>query len=200
MTEPDPAHYGWWLAARSAGVVAFLLIAASVILGLFLASGLARRPGSKRDLVIVHRQIALAALAAIGAHGVFLLGDAWLKPGITGIAIPFTLGFRPLWTGLGILAGYLAAILGPTFYLRRRIGARRWRQIHRLTIVVYGLAVLHSLGSGTDGASLWFTAIVVVTAIPIAALLAIRYGRSQPQRRAPVAKPAPSSRPARARG
>ena len=37
MTEPDPANYPSWLASRSAGIVAFCLIAASVTLGLFMA-------------------------------------------------------------------------------------------------------------------------------------------------------------------
>jgi hypothetical protein len=75
VTEPDPANYVWWLAARSAGVVAFLLIAAAVLIGLFLSANLSRRPGLKRDLVKVHQQVALAALATIAAHGVLLLGD-----------------------------------------------------------------------------------------------------------------------------
>ena len=175
MTEPDPSKYPWWLAARSAGVVAFLLIATAVLLGLFMASNVTRVPGLKRTLVKVHEQVALAALAAIAAHGIFLLGDKWLNPGITGITIPFTLAYRPLWTGLGITAGYLAAVLGPSFYLRRHIGARRWRQIHRAEALVYVLAVAHSLGSGTDGASLWFQAIVIATLVPIAILLVLRY-------------------------
>ena len=140
----------------------------------------------KRKLVKVHQQIALAGLVAIGAHGVLLLGDSFLNPGITGITIPFTLSYRPAWTGLGILAGYLALVLGPTFYIRRRIGARRWRRIHQATVLVYVLAVLHSLGSGTDGASLWFTAMVVGSAVPILALLLLRYGR---RARAPARPP-----------
>ncbi len=188
MIERDPGHYAWWLAARSAGVVAFVLIATAVILGLFMASNVNRRPGLKRTLVKVHEQVALAGLASIGAHGVLLLGDGWLKPGISGIAIPFTVAYRPLWTGVGILAGYLALILGPTFYLRRRIGARRWRLVHRATVLVYVLAVAHSLGSGTDGASLWFRLMVIGSAIPIAALLAIRY-RPRPARQAPPVRP-----------
>ena len=94
-----------------------------MILGLFMAGGVSKRPGAKRTLVKVHEQVALTALAAIAAHGLLLLGDKWLHPGITGIAIPFTMSYRPVWTGMGITAGYLAAILGPTFYLRRRIGA-----------------------------------------------------------------------------
>ncbi len=180
MTEPDPANYPWWLASRSAGIVAFVLIASAVIVGLALASRFSWPPGMKRNLVKVHQQLALAGLAAIGAHGVLLLGDRFLNPGVTGIAIPFTLSYRPAWTGLGILAGYLALVLGPTFYLRRRIGARRWRRIHQATVLVYVLAVMHSLGSGTDGASLWFKAMVVGTALPILALLLFRYGRRTP--------------------
>ncbi len=176
VTEPDPSNYVWWLASRSAGIVAFLLIATAVMLGLFMASNVARRPGLKRTLVKVHQQVALAALAAIAAHGLLLLGDKWLHPGVIGIAVPFTISYRPIWTSMGITAGYLAAVLGPTFYLRRRIGARRWRQIHRFTVLVYALAVLHSLGSGTDGASLWFRAMVIMSAVPIAVLLGMRYG------------------------
>jgi sulfoxide reductase heme-binding subunit YedZ len=186
VTEPDPANYPWWLASRSAGIVAFVLIASAVILGLLLASRFSWPPGMKRNMVKVHQQIALAGLVAIGAHGVLLLGDSFLNPGVTGITIPFTLSYRPVWTGLGILAGYLALVLGPTFYMRRRIGARRWRRIHQATVLVYVLAVLHSLGSGTDGSSLWFTAMVIGSAVPILALLVLRYGR---RRRAPARRP-----------
>ncbi len=195
MAEPDPANYPWWLAARSAGIVAFVLITTAVILGLLMASKMARKPGLKRNLVKVHEQVALAALVAIGAHGVLLLGDAWLKPGIIGITIPFTLEYRPVWTGLGILAGYLALILGPTFYLRRRIGARRWRQIHRATVVVFVLAVAHSLGSGTDGTSLWFRAMAIASSAVVLALVAVRYGRKSPRRPSPTPRltPAPTA-------
>jgi methionine sulfoxide reductase heme-binding subunit len=193
VTEPDPGKYPWWLASRSAGIVAFLLVTAAVLIGLYMASSVARRPGLKRTLVKVHEQVALAALVAIGAHGVLLLGDAWLRPGVTGIAIPFTIAYRPLWTGFGILAGYLTLLLGPTFYLRRRIGARRWRQIHRVIVVVFVLAVAHSLGSGTDGASLWFRTLAIASSAAVAVLLALRYGRRAPRRTRAATRLKPSA-------
>lgn len=192
MTEPDPANYPWWLVSRSAGIVAFTLISASVILGLFMAAGVYRRPGLSRVLVKVHQQLALAGLTMIGVHGIALLGDKWLHPGIGGIALPFTIAYRPIWVAMGITAGYLAALLGPTYFIRRRIGARRWRQIHKATVLVYALAVLHSLGAGTDGASTWFDALVALTAAPILVLLVLRY-RRLPARRAPAR---PSAGPA----
>jgi sulfoxide reductase heme-binding subunit YedZ len=191
VVEPDPANYPWWLASRAAGIVAFVLITTAVLLGLFMASNIYRRPGLKRNLVKLHEQVALTALVAVGAHGVLLLGDAWLRPGLSGIAIPFTIAYRPVWVGLGILAGYLALILGPTYYLRRRIGTKRWRLIHRATVVVFALAVAHSLGSGTDGTSLWFRTLAIASATAVVVLFAIRYRRKAP-RPAPVpASPRP---------
>lgn len=201
MAEPDPGQYPWWLASRAAAIVAFVLITTAVIIGLLMASKVIKKPGLKRDLVKVHEQIALTALVAIGAHGVLLLGDAWLKPGITGITIPFTLEYRPLWTGMGILAGYLALLLGPTFYWRRKIGAKRWRQIHRATVVVFALAVAHSLGSGTDGASTWFRVMVLGSVAIVLGLVVLRYTRRAPRRAKvtpPVSRPAvdPTQTPA----
>lgn len=192
MIERDPSAYTWWLMSRSAGIVAFVLIACSVTLGLVMANNLLRRPGLKRSLLKVHEQIALAALVAILLHGVLLLGDKWLKPGITGIAIPFTMSYRPLWSGLGIVAGYVAVLVGPTYFIRRRIGVRRWRQIHRTAAVVYVLGLLHALNSGTDGAALWFRSLAVITAVPIVVLLARRYLGPAPKR---APRPATSAQP-----
>ena len=105
MTERDPSLYVFWLASRSAGIVAFVLVATSVLLGLYLAANLGHRRVSKRVLVKTHEQVALAALVAIAAHGLLLLGDAWLSPGIGGLAIPFTMSYRPIFTGIGQVAG-----------------------------------------------------------------------------------------------
>ena len=84
---------------------------------------------------------------------------------------------------MGILAGYLALLLGPTYYLRRRIGAKRWRLVHRATVVVFALAVAHSLGSGTDGASLWLRVLVLGSAAAAAIMLALRYRSLRSARR-----------------
>ena len=57
-------------------------------------------------------------LIAIAAHGLLLLGDSYLRPGLAGIALPFVMSNQPVWTGLGIIGGWLAAILGLSFYVR----------------------------------------------------------------------------------
>jgi methionine sulfoxide reductase heme-binding subunit len=163
----DPMNVAWWLASRASGVVALALIGLSVAIGLAMAAKAFRKPGLPRLLIAVHEHAALAALVAIAVHGITLLGDHWLNPGPIGIAVPFAMDYRPLFTGLGIIAGYLAAILGLTFYLRRRLGTRRWRNAHRLTPIVYVLGVTHTIGAGSDAGSLWLTGLLIATGTPI---------------------------------
>ena len=78
-------NWGWWLASRASGVVALILVTISVGLGLMMASRLMRRPGLSRVMTALHEQTALAGMFAITVHGVTLIGDPWLKPGVVGV-------------------------------------------------------------------------------------------------------------------
>jgi sulfoxide reductase heme-binding subunit YedZ len=86
------------------------------------------------------------------------------------VTVPFAIGYRPLFSGLGVVAAYLAALLGLTFYMRRRIGARLWRKAHRATVLVYVLGVVHALGAGTDASTPWLRVFLLLTGAPIAVL------------------------------
>jgi methionine sulfoxide reductase heme-binding subunit len=174
VKRADPIHYLWWLVSRASGVLALVLISLSVLMGLAMAAKAIRSPPLKRAVVRLHEHVALIALAAIALHGLSLLGDQWLKPGLSGITIPFAMSYRPRFTGAGIIAGYLAVLVGPSFYLRRRIGARRWRKLHRLTVPIWVLSAIHALGAGSDGSKLWLRCVVLSPVAPIAYLLVLR--------------------------
>jgi sulfoxide reductase heme-binding subunit YedZ len=188
----DPGQHLFWIASRSLGVVALVLAAVSVGLGLAMSGRFVKGAGPKARLKQLHEATALASLIAIAGHGFALLGDSYLHPGLSGIVIPFSMSYRSFWTGLGIASGYLAAVLGLTFYVRGRIGPRLWRQLHRWTLAVYVLGVVHAIGAGTDAGTLWLIAILVVTAAPLAVLTAVRWLPSdrarggQPRRRIPL--------------
>ncbi len=191
------AGHEWWIASRAAGLVALALVTASVILGLSQAGRLTRKPAIRRRLAALHEQLAVTGLVAIAVHGVTLLGDPWLSPGISGISVPFTMSFRPLFTGFGIIAGYLAAILGLSFYVRRRIGPRLWRKAHQLTIVVYALAVAHTLGAGTDATTPWLRWWIAITAPTILVLFVARVRAGMQAGRAAAARRARPELPIR---
>ena len=184
MTGPDPAEHAWWLASRAAGIVALLCITLSVAVGLAMAGRVSRHPRLARVLMAVHQQAALAGLVAIAVHGITLLGDSFLAPGLTGIAVPFVIGHEPLWTGLGVIGGWLAALLGLTYWVRHRIGPALWRKLHRATILVYVLAVAHTLGSGTDATEPWMRVLLLATGAPILFLFLMRI--LPPPRRGPA--------------
>jgi methionine sulfoxide reductase heme-binding subunit len=168
----DPGQHIFWLGSRAFGVVALVMAAVSVGLGLAMSGRLSDDPGYTRRL---HEATALTALLAIGAHGLLLLGDSYLKPGLSGIAVPFLTPIDAFWTGLGIVAGWLAALLGLSFYMRNRLAPGLWRRLHRWTLAVYVLGVAHTLGSGTDAGTWWLLALVAATALPIGIFALARF-------------------------
>lgn len=186
----DPTHYIWWLLSRSAGIVALTLVSFSVLLGLTMSTKILQRPGLARKLVRLHEHVALIALAAMVVHGATLLGDPWLRVGVKGAVLPFAMSYRPIYTGMGIVAAYLAGVLGLSFYVRRRIGARLWRKLHRATAAVWVLGVVHTLGAGSDASTVWLRVVMLVTGAPIVFLLLVRiFDRAKP---AAVRAPAPA--------
>jgi ferredoxin-NADP reductase/DMSO/TMAO reductase YedYZ heme-binding membrane subunit len=185
QSGPAPAEFGWWLASRASGIVALLCITLSVGIGLAMAGKIAARPLGAR-LMALHQQTALAGLVAIAVHGLTLLGDAHLSPSLGDIALPFTSTYAPVWTGLGVTAGWLAAILGLTYWLRDRIGPRRWRSLHKLTVLVYVLGVAHTLGAGTDAGRPWMLGMLVLTGAPVLFLFVMRVLTPRP---APAFRP-----------
>ena len=187
----------WWLASRASGIVALVLVTTSVIIGLAMSGKVARSFGHPRVFVAIHEQAAVTAMIAIAIHGVTLLGDPFLRPGLSGISVPFTIEYRPVWTGLGIIGGYLATAFGLSFYARQRIGARTWRKAHRFAIVVYLLALAHTLGAGSDVGSVWMQVWLWGTTPLVIALFAIRVwaSRKKPATSRPHAPPRPSPTP-----
>jgi methionine sulfoxide reductase heme-binding subunit len=187
----ETLDHAWWLASRSAGVVAYLLLSASVVLGLAMALNLFP-PRASALVRTIHERVALVALGALAAHGLLLLGDGFLHPGLGGIVVPFAMSYRPVWTGIGILAGYLTAGLSLTYYARRRLGARRWRAAHRLIPIAWAMAVVHVIGAGSDAGSLWLQVPLALTMAAVITLLGHRLlgglpaRGARPPRRAPV--------------
>lgn len=200
MRSSDPTQYLWWLVSRASGIVALVLIAGSVLLGLAMSARLvpAQR---KRAAARLHESVAIISLAAIALHGAALLGDKWLNPSLAAIAVPFAIGYRPAFVACGITGWYLAVLLGPSFYLRRRIGARTWRKLHRAIIVVWVLSTVHTLGAGSDASAIWLRAAVMIPAVPIVYALVARllgaFGRPQrPPRPRQIGEVEPRRQPA----
>src|SRR5205085_6605959 len=111
---------------------------------------------------------------AIGVHGLAILADPWLQPGLPGVLIPLQAGYRPLAVAAGIVAAYGLGALGLSYYLRSRLGPARWRKLHRWTALFWVLAVIHGFTAGSDAGAPWFIGAVALVTAPAAALLVLR--------------------------
>ena len=150
--KTDPT---FWLLARTSGLTAYVLLAASVLAGLVLKSrpfGRAVKPASSLD---VHRFLALLGLGMLALHGVALVLDRTVKVTPAALLVPGLSPYRPLPVALGVLAAELTVLIVVSFSVRRRIGVRNWRRLHWATYLVFGLATLHGFAAGTDSARPW---------------------------------------------
>jgi sulfoxide reductase heme-binding subunit YedZ len=171
-----------WTTSRAAGLAALITSSLAISCGLLMAL---RIPGLRRrapELRAAHQALANATFALIGVHAISLLLDPVLRPGLAGLLVPFAAPYRPVATALGQIAAYGMFALGATFYVRRRVGARRWRSAHRWLPLFWLLAVGHGLLVGTDATTTWA---LVALAPPVAAAAALLMARHLTEEAAP---------------
>lgn len=144
---PDDLTKLMWYAIRVSGVLAYLTLFLTTIAGLAISGSLL--PKWAAILMPVH-QLADLALSLAFLHAALLLGDRYAGFTPETIVIPFRSSYEPFWSGLGIIALYLGAVVFWSVHIRPRIGYERWRKLHYLAFVVYLFALLHGLFTGTD--------------------------------------------------
>jgi len=166
-----------WYAARAAGIVAYLLLSSSVVLGLLLAGKERLERWPRFALEDVHRFAGLLAGGFIALHVLTIWIDSQAHLNLAQLIVPFTSSYRPLWTGLGIVAVELLVALAITNRYRKQISHAVWRRLHYLNFAVWLGATAHGLGAGTDAGSGWFLLLFGVTAGIVALLGARRFGR-----------------------
>jgi sulfoxide reductase heme-binding subunit YedZ len=173
-----------WYLTRGSGTVALLLLTASVLLGV---ANTTRWKSTRWPRFIVyglHRNVTLLALAFTLVHVVTTIVDAFAPIGVLDAFVPFLSPYRPFWLGLGTVAFDLLLALIATSFLRRRIGTRAWRAVHWLAYASWPVAMLHSLGTGSDAKAGWLLFLGVACGVTV--LLAVLWRLA----RTPAAEPA----------
>jgi predicted ferric reductase len=175
------APKAYWYLSRASALVAFTLVWLSMATGLIITNKLARLWPGGPIAFDLHQYTSLLGLAFGLFHALILMGDQYINYTLAQILVPFnSVGYKPVWVGLGQVGFYLLAIVSLSFYVRKRIGHRAWRLIHFLSFLSLVLALAHGIMSGTDstldwlrgfyfasGASLLFLTLyrVVITAV-----------------------------------
>lgn len=164
----------FWILARTTGLMAYVLLTLTVLAGLVIKTRPFGRALNSAAVTDTHRFLSLLALGTIGLHGLALTLDRTVRIGLAALILPGLAPYRPLATGLGVVAAELAALIVVSFPLRRRIGVRMWRRLHWATYLVFALGTAHGLAAGTDSARPWTLALYLGAVFAVAAATAWR--------------------------
>jgi sulfoxide reductase heme-binding subunit YedZ len=138
----DATHTFWYL-TRASGFVAYLLLFASVTLGLIMATDLFPKRLERFRVFDLHRFIAILALAFSVFHALIVLPDAFIGFTLPQLLVPFASPYRTTWMALGVFALYLSIIVIASFYLRPLVPYAAWRLLHYTTLGVFAMALAH---------------------------------------------------------
>ena len=162
----------FWITSRAAGTAALFLSSLGVCVGLLMGGRWVKGRGA--DLRSLHEALSLATIGALVVHGLTLLGDTYMHPSLLDISVPFASSYKTGWTSLGIVAFWALVLLGPSYYVRRLIGQKRWVKLHRFTVVVWLAGLIHAFGEGSDAGTTWFLFVIALSTIPAVILVSLR--------------------------
>ena len=193
----------WWYTARSGGILAALLLAASVLWGLTMTTKVAGRITRPAWLLDLHRFLAAAALVFTGIHVLAILLDTYVHFGLEEVLVPLTGTWHPVAVAWGIVGFYLLAAIEVTSLVRSHLPQRVWRSVHFASFPLFVVTVIHGLSAGTDRHSplmVWGTIAICVmvaalTALRIASATSPRAQTGPPRMPRPARSPVGSRRP-----
>ena len=140
----------FWYLTRSSGLVALVLLTATIVLGVVASVGWTTQRWPRFLSQNVHRNLSLLCLVFLGIHVATTVLDGYVPIGLVDVFLPFHSPYRPLYIGLGALGLDLLLAVLVTSALRHRIGYGSWRFVHWLAYLCWPIALIHGLGSGTD--------------------------------------------------
>jgi Ferric reductase like transmembrane component len=174
-----------WYAARSTGYVSLLMLTGILVLGIVTAMRWDSREWPRFLSQAVHRNLSLLVLVFLGIHIVASVADPFAGIAVLNTVAPFTGSYRPVWLGLGVLSVELLVALVVTSLLRQRIGFTAWRIVHWAAYACWPLAMLHTLGTGSDVRSPW--AVIISIGCVGAVVFAIVWRLTSEEPRVPAA-------------
>jgi len=141
-----------WFVARASGIVAWALLVASVVWGLFLAGRVARRFPPPSWTLDLHRFLGGLAVSFVAVHLVALVADNYVYFSWSELFVPLASRWRPWPVALGIVASYLLVAIEITSLLMRHLPRKLWRGVHLSSFGLAVLATVHGFTAGADAA------------------------------------------------
>ena len=173
-TSAYQAQMRIWLYARAAGTTAYLILTYIIAVGLILSHPVNKSTWKLSKRIFPwHENLFVFAIAFTAMHIVTIVLDPYAGVGVVGAFVPGLSSFRSVPVALGTLALYGLVAAGLTARYTKVLPPGVWLKLHRLSIVVWGLAWSHGILAGTDTGDVGW--LYVATGLAILAAAAYRY-------------------------
>ena len=169
----------WWFVARASGMVAWVLLTATVLWGILLPAKMfpKQRPAWILDL---HRWMAGLTIGFLAVHLGSLVADNYLHFGVSELLVPGQ-------------SEYLL-IVELTSLAKKHLPRRAWHGIHLFSYAIFMLTSLHGVLAGTDAQNPLFlaTTIAAVASVVFATVYRVITRRDRTRRVRSIDPPARS--------
>lgn len=172
------SHF-WWYVSRASGTVAWVLVLATCVWGILLATRLFRGWDRPAWLLDLHRWLGSLLLASTALHMLALVGDNYTHFTASHLLVPFASTWKPGSVALGVVAFWMLAAVQTTSWMMRKLPKALWRVVHMFSYVAFVMVTWHAITAGTDASSRWYGALTVAmvalaTAFGTARLITLR--------------------------
>ncbi len=193
----------WWFLARGSGIVAWLMLTASVLWGILLSTTAFKRWRRPAWILDLHRWLAALTIGFVALHIASLVADTYTHFGAADILVPWASAWRPTAVAFGIIATWILATVEITSLAKRHLPKRTWHAIHLGSYAVFALGTVHGILAGTDRVQFLFQATGAIVLAATAVAIAYRVlSRPRPGTgpRVPQSRRDPGRVPQQARG
>ena len=173
----DDQLWSWHL-VRACGLIAYTLLAASTLWGVFLSSRVIKDWSPGPLSLLLHATTSWLAVIFSTVHALLLLLDRYYHYEFSNLLIPFTGPYRPLWVGLGVISFWLTFVITVSFSVRKLVGRRAWSLLHYTSYIVFAVVSLHALESGTDAIQAGVRIILGSFLVLVVGLMCFRIGQA----------------------
>lgn len=173
----------WWI-SRATGMVASMLLVASVVWGVLYATRALKPIDRPAWLLAIHRWVSALACIGVVIHIAALVGDNYLHFGWKEIFVPMGSGWKPGPVTLGVVAMYLLILVQVTSLTMKRLPRSAWKLIHYTSYAAVWLTSVHGALAGTDVSNRLYQAVAMfLTVITVAvAIVRVVMGTTRQQR------------------
>jgi hypothetical protein len=139
-----------WYVARATGITAWVVLLASILWGLLLATKVLGKRPAPWWLLGVHTFLGTLAVIFTSVHVGAILLDTFTHFTIVDVFVPFASSWNPVAVAWGVVALYLLLAVELTSLVRKHLSRRLWHGVHLASYGLFATATVHFLTAGTD--------------------------------------------------